>query len=80
MFQQIQDLENDYPNTWVVLDQALKVVDSSDRLDTLRRKHGPRSKHTFYLVSGDRLAASEVLPSWSLRAVLGYPPLQPMPA
>lgn len=75
MFRHILDLEKDYPNTWVVLDPALQVVDSGDRLDALRRKHGHKAKRTFYLVSGDRLPGCDRIPEWSLRAMLGYPPV-----
>ncbi|MDD5657727.1 MAG: hypothetical protein PHF00_10795 [Elusimicrobia bacterium] len=42
-------LAESYPDTWVVLDRALRVVDSGDRLDALRQRHG--GGRTFCFIS-----------------------------
>ncbi|HAM36311.1 MAG TPA: hypothetical protein DEB40_05655 [Elusimicrobia bacterium] len=72
----IFQLERTYQDTWVVLDRAQQVVDSGDQLDALRRKHGRNGRLTFCFVSGCGQSAPASDPSpWSLRALLGHPPV-----
>jgi hypothetical protein len=69
---QLQEL---YQDTWVVLDRAYQVVDSGERLDDLRRKHGSQARRTFCYVSGPggRQPEAPAAP-WSLRALLDHEP------
>ena len=69
-------LPSAYRDTWVVLDRSLRVVDSGDHLEPLRRKHGAGARRTFCFVSGaqDEPRALPMNP-WSLRGLLGHPPL-----
>jgi hypothetical protein len=72
----IFDLERRYRDIWVVLDRAHRVIDSGERLDLLRRKHGAQARRTFCLVSGpgEALAAPPAPAPWSLRQMLGHGP------
>jgi hypothetical protein len=69
-------LDASYRDTWVVLDHSLRVVDSGELLEPLRRKHGAETRRTFCFVSGPEEAprAPQSGP-WSLRALLGHPPV-----
>jgi hypothetical protein len=69
-------LDSAYRDTWVVLDRSLRVVDSGDHLEPLRRKHGAETRRTFCFVSGAQDATrSRPRAPWSLRGLLGHPPL-----
>jgi hypothetical protein len=69
-------LPSAYQDTWVVLDRSLRVVDSGDHLEPLRRKHGAEARRTFCFVSRAQ-NAPQARPKahWSLRGLLGHPPL-----
>ena len=72
----IFQLDSRYLDTWVVLDHSLSVVDSGERLEPLRRKHGAGTRRTFCFVSGPGAApAAPQAAPWSLRELLGHPPL-----
>ena len=69
-------LESSYRDTWVVLDRSLRVLDCGDRLEPLRRKHGAESRRTFCFVSGPGDAPLSPMENpWSLRGLLGHPPV-----
>ena len=68
-------LQSRYQDTWVVLDRSLKVVDSGERLEPLRRKHGAGARRTFCFVSGPAELPQADPGAWSLRGLLGHPPL-----
>jgi len=71
----IFNLESRYRDTWVVLDRSLQVVDSGDRLDQLRSRHGTKSRRTFCFVSGPMpVSLAPRSGPWSLRSLLGHPP------
>jgi hypothetical protein len=69
-------LDSSYRDTWVVLDRSLRVLDCGDHLEPLRRKHGAGARRTFCFVSGpgDAPRAPQGGP-WSLRGLLGHPPV-----
>jgi hypothetical protein len=69
-------LDSSYRDTWVVLDRSLRVVDCGEHLEPLRRKHGAGARRTFCFVCGPGDVAQ--IPQggpWSLRALLGHPPV-----
>ena len=72
-------LDSSYRDTWVVLDRSLRVVDSGQHLEPLRRKHGAGARRTFCFISGTSdtagAAQSPQRGHWSLRALLGHPPV-----
>jgi hypothetical protein len=66
-------LDSSYRDTWVVLDRGLRVVDSGEHLEPLRRKHGLRMTFCFVADPGPGREAP-ARPPWSLRALLGHAP------
>jgi hypothetical protein len=69
-------LDSSYRDTWVVLDRSLQVVDCGENLEPLRRKHRAGPRRTFCFVSGPGDASQAPAPGpWSLRELLGHPPV-----